>query len=271
MELQLSHKPRLFAAIENLAEGMDAISLAELPKNNQMDRFDKKYIFQAGLIPEFLEKAAKQYVILESSETRIFRYTSDYYDTPAFAMYTHHHNGKKNRYKIRVREYLDSGDKFLELKHKNNRSFTRKKRIAYFDDFPLSTTEGHDFIRKNTNVDPASLQYALTTRYKRITLVNKNKTERITIDFNLHLSTLTNQVKLENLAIAEIKSNDRHFRSQFNQQLRLHRIKQEKFSKYCVGMALLIRDVKNNLFKEKIQKIKKIEHEPIVFSHQSSF
>ncbi|MCW0483755.1 polyphosphate polymerase domain-containing protein [Gaoshiqia sediminis] len=264
MELLLSHKSRITNVINDLASGLDGISLAELPKNNQMDRFDKKYIFQAGLIPELLEKAAKQYVILESNETRIFRYTSDYYDTPGFAMYTHHHNGKKNRYKIRVREYLDSGDKFLELKHKNNRSFTRKKRIAYFDDFPLSTAEGHNFIRKNTNVDPADLQYALTTQYQRITLVNKHKAERITIDFDLHLNNLTKRVKLLNLAIAEIKNNDRHFRSHFNQLLKLHRIKQESFSKYCMGIALLNNDVKNNLFKEKIQKIKKIEHEPIV-------
>ena len=269
MELLLSHAQKLTADIRSLSEDMDVVALNDLPKNDQMNRFDKKFIFNVALVPDLLKKAGDAYAILESNGTRIFNYYSDYFDTADYRMYTHHHNGKKNRCKIRIREYLNSGDQFLELKHKNNRSFTTKKRMPYSGNFPL-TADADTFIKNNTPFDADGLIYALSTRYQRITLVNKQKSERITIDFNLHLSTSNEQVKLENLAIAEIKNNDRHLRSPFNQLLKLHQIKQESFSKYCMGMALLNPKVKNNLFKEKILKIKKIEHEPIDCYSQSS-
>ncbi|WP_423127701.1 polyphosphate polymerase domain-containing protein [Gaoshiqia sp. Z1-71] len=248
---------------------MDVVRLADLPKNDQMNRYDKKFVFRVALVPDLLKKAGDAYAILESNGTRIFSYYSDYFDSPDYKMYVHHHNGKKNRYKVRIREYLNSGDKFLELKHKNNRSFTTKKRMPYTDGFPL-TDEADAFIKNQSTFDPEDLIYTLSTRYQRITLVNKQKSERITIDFNLHLNTAGKQVKLENLAIAEIKNNDRHLRSPFNQFLKSHQIRQESFSKYCIGMALLNLEVKNNLFKEKILKIKKIEHEPIDCYSQSS-
>lgn len=265
----VTYKKQAQLDIAQISTQLDAVSLDMLPKNSQMDRFDKKFIFKADLIPALLNAAAGQYNILEVDQNRILQYCSDYFDTPEYSMYTHHHNGKKNRYKIRIREYLNSGDKFLEIKHKNNKSFTKKIRIPYSGQIPFNK-KATGFIQTKTGINADSLALALTTSYQRITLINKLHPERITLDFNLKINTPDQHKPIDMLAIAEIKSSDRHLRSPFYQYLKLHGIKQVRFSKYCIGTAMLNPNVKSNLFKEMIQKINKFAYEPSVCHHQSS-
>lgn len=260
-----SYNDLLIRNIKRVSQCMDSIHLAQLPENGQMNRFDKKFIFNSLLIPELLEKSKKYYSILEYQDKRLFNYHSSYFDTPDYKIYKNHHNGKTNRYKIRIREYVDSGERFVEIKHKNSQSFMSKKRMPYHDDFPFSS-KAIEFIKDNSWVDPQNLVISLITRYVRITLVNKNKDERITIDFNICVAHGDNEKQIENLAIAEIKNKDRHLRTHFNRLLKAHHIKQDSISKYCIGVAMVNNDVKNNIFKEKIRKIKKIEDEIISYN-----
>ncbi len=266
----ITNSEAIFDDIEKISKGMDSIQLKELQENNQMNRFDKKFIFHSSLIPTLLEKAKDYYSILVSNGSRMSNYHSCYFDTPDFKMYTSHHNGKTNRYKIRIREYLDSGDRFVEVKHKNSQSFTTKERIPYTHKFPF-TTEATDFIKNKSYFDPENLILSLITKYKRITLINKRKDERITIDFRLFVEHGNKEVEIKNLAIAEVKNGDRHDRTHFIRLLKSHHITQESFSKYCIGTALLNKNVKHNIFKEKIRRIKKIENEPSHIVSQSNY
>ena len=56
-------------------------------------------------------------------------YRSLYYDTVDRQFFLDHHNERVNRYKVRFREYVNSGLSFLEVKCKNNKKKTIKNRI----------------------------------------------------------------------------------------------------------------------------------------------
>ncbi len=260
-----TYTKKLDEEIEQSLSGLDAVYLNDLAKNSQMNRFDKKFIFHASFIPELITKASNRYSILSINGKQISKYKSYYYDTPDYKMYHNHHNGKTNRFKIRIREYQDSGDKFVEVKHKNSQLFTTKKRIPYFDGFPFSN-EATSFIKQNTWINPEQLNLSLITSYNRITLINKQKDERITIDFNLFVKHEKKEIQFKQLGIAEIKNSDRHLRTHFNDLLKERRIKQDSFSKYCIGLALTNKKVKHNEFKEKLRRIEKITNRHLILT-----
>jgi len=94
-----------------------------------MDRIDSKYIFNIHELPGFLEKLRPYYAVLDINEQEIFSYESLYFDTPNFDLYRFHHRGKLNRFKFRIRKYVESNLLFFEVKFKNNKGRTYKSRI----------------------------------------------------------------------------------------------------------------------------------------------
>ncbi|MBO4578173.1 MAG: VTC domain-containing protein, partial [Paludibacteraceae bacterium] len=98
------------------------------------------------------------------------------------------------------------------------------------------------------------------TTFTRITLVNKQKTERLTIDFNLSFTNLRSgvQVTYPEMVIVELKRDGNVCSPMLNIMLEL-RIKPLKISKYCIGTALTTPEVKQNRFKAKIHKLHKLQ------------
>ena len=260
MEFNDQHVNLIIPEITELVGNFSSIPLQELSAGSQMSRFDKKYLFSSTLLPSILKEMQNQYDILDVEGNRILNYQSTYYDTDQLAMYMAHHNGKCNRYKIRYREYLESGDQFLEIKHKNNKGFTVKRRI------PISEINIHDkiqteYIDHNSFYSANQLHPALQTSYKRMTFVNRTLEKRITIDCKLSFSRLGNQIHVPEIAIAEIKNLDRNPNSRFNLILDSHGIRKCNFSKYAVGIAMLNKKIKRNRFKEKLNQIHKLRDE----------
>ncbi|MGZ4099736.1 MAG: VTC domain-containing protein, partial [Bacteroidia bacterium] len=91
--------------------------------------------------------------------------------------------------------------------------------------------------------------------YNRYTLVNKNGTERLTIDLNLEFVKDKNKQFLSNLVIAEVKQEKRKA-SPFMTVMKRHHIREGSISKYCMGIALTYDSVKRNNFKSKLKTIK---------------
>jgi hypothetical protein len=58
-------------------------------------------------------------------------YLTLYFDTESFDNYIAHHNGKRPRFKIRMRKYVSSGFSFLEVKEKDNRT-ARSRSVCQF-------------------------------------------------------------------------------------------------------------------------------------------
>ncbi len=231
------------------------ISLDEMESVKLMNRVDTKYVCHEAQIPAILEAAKDDYRVQEVIGKRIATYDTVYYDTDGLEMYMRHHDQQLNRRKVRIRTYMDTGAEYLEVKKKNNRGRTKKKRIDY------KTDTATDFIAKHTPYNWSDLHPAERTAFERITLVNKEKTERLTMDFNLRFEAMTSHEKadLGPTVIIELKR-DGLKPSKMQHILRDLRIFPMKISKYCIGVSMTIPQVKHNRFKEKLVKLNKLKY-----------
>ena len=114
--------------IKSLLKKFNSISLEETSSVKLMNRTDTKFVFHTDKLKAVLEKAIEKYRVLEINKIRLPLYRTLYFDTDDSLMYNVHHQGKMNRYKVRHREYVDSGISFFEIKFKSNKGKTVKKR-----------------------------------------------------------------------------------------------------------------------------------------------
>lgn len=236
----------------------DPITLAEMDRVSLMNRTDMKFVFEINLLPMFLNAIQPFYSSLEINGTRFFKYKTDYFDTNDFQMFTAHSNGKQNRFKVRYREYVGSNLSFLEVKFKNNKGRTLKSRISSWVDNEITDPVDVGFLDNIIPFSPNQLKHSLKNEFTRITLVNKEKKERLTIDFSLSFKKGDLFKRLPNLVIIEVKQEKLDLNSKVVQVLRKHSIRQASFSKYVSGALLLNKKLKYNQFKANMLYLNKI-------------
>ncbi len=241
----------------------DPISLNQMNGVELMDRTDIKYVFSIDKLSYVLGRAIKNYNILVVKNQRVHVYNNQYFDTDDYQMYSSHHRGQLNRYKIRYRNYKVSNIAFLEIKFKTNKRRTIKKRIR--NTFSTNINEeSTSFIERNSPYKINDLTPVLTNDFQRITLVHKTEKERVTLDFHMSYTCNTAGTKkthaLPRLAIAEVKRKGYSNSSDFITILRSAGIRQSSMSKYCIGAALLNNDLKQNRFKPKLTLIDNIHN-----------
>lgn len=248
--------------IEDILQSFQTIPLAEMGKVKLMNRVDTKYLTTKEKLCDILDRIKDCYFVQFNDNSRIARYNTLYYDTPDIKMYVAHHDRKLNRQKLRARIYVDSDKCFCEIKNKNNKGRTKKKRIAIArEDFGniLDNEETRKFIGENLRYDVNNLIPQIENKFDRITLVNYEKTERLTIDMNIRLMNHQNgtQACIPNLIIIELKQ-DGLCDSYFKNVLLDLRVKPKRISKYCLGTVLTNPNAKDNRFKKKIRYINRI-------------
>ena len=232
------------------------VSLPDLDKVELMNRIDLKFCFHFNQACHVFESIKDNYSVLEIDGQSIFSYYNTYFDTSDNQMYLNHHNGKLNRYKIRVRRYNQTNNCFLEIKFKNNKGRTIKKRVERLGfDAPFDASE-LDFISKLTPFSGDQLSPKIINTFNRITLVNNSFTERVTIDFAPGFKNGEQEITLHNLVIVEIKQNRANETAHLTQTLRNLKVSKQGFSKYCIGRSLT-EDIKKNNFKPLLLKISK--------------
>ncbi len=253
----------LTSKIQTVVEGFDPIGLEGMNQVMLQNRKDTKHVFALSTLPEVLKKLQEDYYVMDIEGNRIMQYKTLYYDTPDFDLYTSHHNGKLNRYKFRSRTYVETDNSFFEIKFKNNRGRTIKKRVGR-DEIEIDLDEESiDFINEiaETDIDESSLEAKLWVYYKRITLTDRNLTERVTVDINLGFEGNGEQKDLHSIAIIELKQDKFSTNSVISELLREMKISEFGFSKYCIGIASVYDEVKKNRFKPKFRQLKKITSE----------
>lgn len=232
-------------------EGMDAVKL--------MTRKDTKYVCNIDDLPGILQEASANYQVLEINNKRLMGYESLYFETRDHEMYLKHHNRKRNRYKVRIRQYLNSGEFFLEIKFKKNTGETIKKRIPVEKDQDLHHPDLNKFLQDNSPYTPDDLVPQLFSRFYRMTLVSIPMVERITIDILPGWWFNNNQKELPYLVIMEVKGEKFTNTEGFGLILREARIQRKRISKYCTGINLLYPEIKYNRFKLKMLHLKKLD------------
>ena len=241
--------------MEELIRTFAPITLEQMSGVKLMNRTDTKFVTTTDRLRQLLTMAHDDYFIQEINGQRDMEYDTTYFDTQGYDMYCQHQWGHTNRQKIRFRTYVSSNLQFMEVKTKNNHGRTKKKRMEVTD-MDISNDEKRAFLAKHLRYDADSLQPAINNQFHRITLVNRAKTERLTIDTRLRFHNLVSGADKDmgNLVVIELKRDGLCYSPVLN-MLRSLRIHPHGFSKYCMGSALTNPQLPVNRFKDKLREV----------------
>lgn len=122
----------------------------------------------------------------------------------------------------------------------------------------LLESGAEQFLQEQFRLGLSAFHPAVCNNFQRITLVNKGKTERLTIDFGVSFENYETGLKegTGDLVIIELKR-DGNVPSPVLEVLRQLRIRPLGFSKYCIGSLLTNPQLKRNRFKKRMVEIRK--------------
>jgi hypothetical protein len=237
-------------------------------KAAMLERLDNKYIVPADrLLPAF-RRFGELFDVLEISGKRAFTYATEYFDDEGAHAYHDHHQGRRKRCKVRIRNYVDAGFSYLEVKLKDIRDATVKKRLKLAQPSRGLCDESLAFIDAcHTEMYGTplgrSLMPVIGMEYERITLVAREGGERMTIDTRMAFRAANAMREAApDMFILETKSAkgngiaDKILRAEH-----LHPTK--SCSKYCVGMAALGLVSRHNRFLPALRRLQLAEAIPV--------
>ena len=222
-------------------EGLAPLSLQDvLAVADLQTRTDRKYVVEPEVVARLVDEVGAGLGVLEIDGMRSFRYQSMYFDTPALDSYLGAAHGRRRRFKVRTRSYLDSGDCMLEVKTRSGRGETVKTRMLY-DIGRRSALDaaGLAFVRAHTCLpERAVLAPVLITAYRRSTMVDLTTGSRLTCDAGLEcFSPAGASVSLPDQLLVETKSAGGPTAA--DRFLWRAGVRPVAVSKFCVGMAAL--------------------------------
>jgi hypothetical protein len=245
--------------VTEILSGYEPISLAEMDSVKLMNRVDTKYMFHMDQLNDILSDLQPEFRVLEINRNRIGRYETLYFDTEDHKLYFDHHNGHANRFKVRKRRYIESGQSYFEIKCRNNKGRTVKERIRQKESPEDITGKSAALLKEMTKLTPEMIKPALWIIFSRITLVNKQMSARLTIDLGLKYRLGNKQKEYPGLVIAELKQ-DISAKSPFMDIMHKYHIVDTSISKYCLGIISMNKNIKHNNFKPKLLRLKKLTH-----------
>lgn len=251
-----------------LTRNFDPIGLKALnAKAAMLERLDNKYVVRAPVLAAAAAELGERFEVLEIDGQRSFTYDTCYFDDADRRSYYDHHQGRRQRIKVRVRKYVEAALCFVEVKLKDKRGSTVKKRMPYdpalfstLDEQALAHVEqahqalyGRPFGKR--------LEPVLSMSYRRITLVAREGGERMTIDTGIHFNGMpgedgsTAQRRTDDeVFIVETKSANGHGIAD-SVLRRHHQHPTNGCSKYCVGMSLTGAVQRYNRFRPALRKL----------------
>ncbi len=243
-----------------LTEHFEPISLDALnAKAAMLERLDHKYVVRASVLARAAPRLETRFDVLEIDGRRSFTYETCYFDDPQRRSYFDHHQGRRRRMKVRVRRYVEAGLYFLEVKLKDKRGVTVKRRLPvdasqsvaldarsrafvaaawreqYGDDYH---DEHHDACGRASR---RPMEPVLQMSYRRITLVAREGGERMTIDTGILFlgGRDAHQTHRTDDATFVVETKSARGRGIADAVLRAqHQHPVDSCSKYCVGMSL---------------------------------
>jgi hypothetical protein len=246
--------------LKSTLSGFIPISLEEMEHVKLLDRIDTKFIIHKDRLTEYLSAISSQYSLLQIGGKYIHPYETLYFDTPDFHLYQMHHNGKRNRFKLRCRKYTNSGIAFFEVKSKTNKDRTVKNRIQIANIPEMLDEPLNQYISEHIPEELQNYIPALRVYFDRLTLVNKQANERLTFDMNLRYKCNGDEKAILNIVIVEVKQ-EKYTLSPLRELMRNQRQPRNFISKYCLGLTCLHKELKMNNFKQKINSLNKLGYD----------
>ncbi|MBX6389435.1 MAG: polyphosphate polymerase domain-containing protein [Frankia sp.] len=229
-----------------LVDSFPPIELAELVERAALlRRVDHKYVVSIDDLPALVRSLAALGGVraLEIDGRRELGYSSLYFDTPALESYLSGARARRRRFKVRVREYLDTGGCYLEVKTRSGRGATVKQRIPYDGPSHLLDAGAREFTdavlaEQGVQLHQRSFTPVLVSRYRRTTLFIPSSASRVTIDTALAWSLPDGPVlNVPRRAVVETKSP--RAASDVDRLLWSLKHRPRPMSKYNAGLAAL--------------------------------
>lgn len=237
-------------SVASVADGLPDVGLEQVLAAAELQtRVDRKYLVPAADFERLGAALTGSFSVLQIGGRRRFGYESVYFDTPDLALYRQHLQGRRRRYKVRTRTYLDSDDTMFEVKLKGLRGATVKERMPY------ATANRHrltgqaqgfldSLLHREYAVSAPALAPSLSTTYARTTLVDLAAGARLTCDVDLVCHGHTSVAVPQGHVLVESKADGSGgLADRALQRLGLRPV---SVSKYCVGVALLHAEVPAN-------------------------
>jgi hypothetical protein len=226
-------------------DSLPTITLAKLDGTAALQtRVDRKYVVEPRVWKAVVASLSTSLRVLEIDGRRSFRYASTYFDTPGLDGYRDAARKRPRRTKIRIRHYLDTGLRAVEVKTRDARGATVKHRTwlepcshPITGPVPLPT-EAREFVGSfdATRHTVDQLVAVLTTSYQRVTLSVGNA--RVTVDRDVSaVDTHGNRLPYGDLLIVESKS--LAGAGAVDRALWALGVRPTRISKYCTSLAAL--------------------------------
>lgn len=222
----------------SVVAGLPTVELTELVERAALQtRVDRKYLLTPAHTEQVLARLATTEAprVLCIDGRRDSGYDSLYLDTPDLAGYHLAAHGRRRRFKVRRRTYLETGETWLELKTRGPRGATVKQRAlggdrAFLDD--AFCAAGLPDLRG------VALVPVLTTTYRRTTLLLPRTDSRLTLDAGLRWATPDGRrLDLPHRVVVETKSGAQP--SAVDRLLWRSGVRPARISKFGTGLAAL--------------------------------
>ncbi len=233
------------ADVQAALRSYSPISLEDTNKlASMLKRIDNKYVVDQSKLRSILDLLRTDFCVLEIDGCSIFSYESCYFDDEQRCFHEHL-QGRRQRFKVRTRRYVESDKAFFEVKLKGKRGQTEKSREACDDYYAFAIGDDEQQMMRGLYEKRYGKRFsfklapALHVRYRRFTLVSASGRERITVDFNLGFETPMGRHAFigDDFIIIETKTADGRGKSDLALK-RQHVRSVSGCSKYCLGMVL---------------------------------
>lgn len=229
------------SAVAEIAAGFALASASDLDRAALQRRYDRKYLLSREVAADVLAAVRGDYRTVLAGDERLALYDTFYFDTPSLRSYHEHRRGRRPRFKLRIRNYIDRALSMLEYKEKTPRGDTRKlrwKRASMSESLtPADEALLADAVPGLFAEGP--LHAEARTVFYRLMLFNARSVERATLDFHLTFERGGRRCAIDGAVVAEVKDGGRGAASPLVSALRQQRARAIPFSKYCVAVAML--------------------------------
>jgi hypothetical protein len=204
-----------------------------------LQRLDTKFRIAPERVPALLEMLQATHGVLAAGDRLVARYATRYFDTRDLRFYRDHLRGRRPRYKVRLRHYLDRRLSFLEIKRKARNDRTEKERFARPFGNEVLSAEDMRAIAGCMAENPGWLSLHALVDCERISLVALQDRERITIDLGVCCRAPGETGAMLPMALVEVKRARIDRRVPSFTALRATGARELGFSKYVHAMQAI--------------------------------
>lgn len=233
-------------------------------KGQLLSRFDSKHLIGDDDLSHVFDAFGADALVLRHDGITAPqdgpRYETRYFDTPDLRTYRDHLMGRRRRFKVRVRRYVDTNDTFFEIKARFPRGQIKKYRwqvepadaaVLLTSAEPLSAewaARTDDLVRQIYGLPvPPTLVPTLHVVFNRLTFYVPGTDERATLDSNIAMARVDDSAPIRadaSVHVLEVKSAVQ--RCSIDRGLLRSGLRPEGMSKYCLGLGLLTPELRIN-------------------------